>query len=98
MTIDVMLTSGEELRLAVLRASGLRCSIGIARTKLLSVLATKRAKPNGLYVTLLALAGCQCVFVTLCAGTAAAAPKLSASCWILRVSTGAIRSEITTVK
>jgi DNA polymerase-4 len=40
---------GERLKSAVLRATGLRCSIGLARTKLLSVLATKRAKPNGLH-------------------------------------------------
>lgn len=39
----------EKLRAAVLQATGLRCSIGLARTKLLSVLATKRAKPNGMY-------------------------------------------------
>jgi nucleotidyltransferase/DNA polymerase involved in DNA repair len=39
----------ERLRCTVLRATGLRCSIGIARTKLLSVLATKQAKPDGLY-------------------------------------------------
>ena len=40
---------GGRLKGAVLRATGLRCSIGLARTKLLSVLATKRAKPNGLH-------------------------------------------------
>jgi DNA polymerase-4 len=39
---------GERLRGAVLQATGLHCSVGLARTKLLSVLATKRAKPNGL--------------------------------------------------
>ena len=33
---------GGRLKSAVLRATGLRCSIGLARTKLLSVLATKR--------------------------------------------------------
>jgi nucleotidyltransferase/DNA polymerase involved in DNA repair len=40
---------GERLRRDVLQTTGLRCSLGLARTKLLSVLATKRAKPNGLY-------------------------------------------------
>ena len=40
---------GQQLRRSVLQATGLRCSLGIARTKLLSVLATKRAKPDGLH-------------------------------------------------
>ena len=38
-----------ELRTAVLLETGLRCSVGLARTKLLTMLATKRAKPNGLH-------------------------------------------------
>ena len=37
------------LRAAVLRDTDLRCSVGLARTKLLAMLATKRAKPNGLH-------------------------------------------------
>lgn len=40
---------GQALRLSILQATGLRCSVGVARTKLLAVLATKRAKPNGLF-------------------------------------------------
>ena len=38
-----------ELRTAVREATGLRCSAGVARTKLLAMLATKRGKPDGMH-------------------------------------------------
>ena len=50
-TQDAAVAWGDRLRRLVMRATGLRCSLGLARTKLLSVLATKRAKPNGMYAT-----------------------------------------------
>ena len=46
---DAALAWGGRLRCLVKQATGLRCSLGLARTKLLSVLATKRAKPNGMH-------------------------------------------------
>ena len=39
----------ETLRADVLATAGLRVSIGVARTKLLAMLATKRAKPDGVF-------------------------------------------------
>ena len=40
----------EHVRTAILYRTRLRCSAGIASSKLLSLLATKRAKPNGVHV------------------------------------------------
>lgn len=48
-TADAALAWAQSLRAAILEATGLRCSVGLARTKLLSVLATKRAKPDGVH-------------------------------------------------
>jgi hypothetical protein len=48
-SVDAALAWGERLRCLVMQATGLRCSLGLARTKLLSVLATKQAKPNGIH-------------------------------------------------
>lgn len=38
-----------DVRTAVHAATGLRCSAGVARTKLLAMLATKRGKPDGMH-------------------------------------------------
>jgi hypothetical protein len=48
-SVEAATAWAHELRAAVLQATGLRCSVGLARTKLLSMLATKHAKPNGMY-------------------------------------------------
>ena len=48
-SVEAATAWAHELRAAVLQATGLRCSVGLARTKLLSMLATKLAKPNGMY-------------------------------------------------
>ena len=40
-SVEAATAWAHELRAAVLRATGLRCSVGLARTKLLSMLATK---------------------------------------------------------
>ena len=45
--LDAAAQWAQRLRGAVREATGLKCSAGVARSKLLSLLATKRGKPNG---------------------------------------------------